>query len=162
CCRTLAGTLIERKFHWKVARVRRRKSKPVSAETDLDMDLPLEIMQRMQLMIFGPRVTEQARPTSVCVAPPDDTDFSYARIAGKGGRAFGYIRIWGFARNLGQRQFVDTFMRLLKQVPPGGLAIDIRGNPGGKIVAGECILQMLTSRHIEPELFQFRNTPLSL
>src|SRR5262249_53503804 len=112
--------------------------------------------------IFGPRVTEQARPTSVCVAPPDDTDFSYARIAGKGGRAFGYIRIWGFARNLGQRQFVDTFMRLLKQVPPGGLAIDIRGNPGGKIVAGEFILQMLTSRHIEPELFQFRNTPLSL
>lgn len=56
------------------------------------------------------------------------------------------------------------FKRVLKSkgFPQEGLIIDVRGNPGGKIRAGERLLQLFTPRRIIPELFEFINTPLNL
>jgi C-terminal processing protease CtpA/Prc len=93
---------------------------------------------------------------------PDDSDFSF-KIINSGNKAYGYIRIWRFAKKAGgPAQFVNEFKELLGRAPASGLIIDIRDNPGGKIVAAERILQTLTSKHIQPELFRFRNTPLNL
>ncbi|MGZ8209043.1 MAG: S41 family peptidase [Burkholderiales bacterium] len=75
--------------------------------------------------------------------------------------AFGYIRIWKFS-DFGQKQFRCEFIKIMKRLPREGLIIDLRGNPGGKINLAEVILQTLTPRRIEPEPFQFRNTPLNL
>ncbi|HKV40742.1 MAG TPA: S41 family peptidase, partial [Blastocatellia bacterium] len=47
-------------------------------------------------------------------------------------------------------------------LPERGLIIDVRGNGGGHIANGERLLQLLTPREIEPELFQFINSPLTL
>jgi hypothetical protein len=59
--------------------------------------------------------------------------------------------------------FVREFERLLGRMPKNGLIIDVRDNPGGKIVAAERILQLLTSRRpIEPERLYFINTPRTL
>ena len=44
-------------------------------------------------------------------------------------------------------------------VPQNGLIIDVRGNGGGLILAGELILQTLTPRTIAPERVQFINGP---
>jgi C-terminal processing protease CtpA/Prc len=134
------------------------------------MDLELDVMRRMRRRIFAPKVTAAARPKAKWTLrprlpqrQPDDTDFFFAKINGRGGKAYGYIRIWRFAKNSGgPSQFVSEFVELLRQTPRDGLIIDIRNNPGGKIVAGERILQTLTGRRIEPELFQFRNTRLNL
>jgi len=38
----------------------------------------------------------------------------------------------------------------------------VRGNPGGKIRAGERLLQLFTPRHVKPELFEFINSSLNL
>jgi hypothetical protein len=47
-------------------------------------------------------------------------------------------------------------------MPKDGLIIDVRGNGGGLIWAGERLLQLLTPKTIEPCRVQFINTPLNL
>jgi C-terminal processing protease CtpA/Prc len=73
----------------------------------------------------------------------------------------GYVRIWTFSVPNADA-FVAEFLRLVEQLPQDGLIIDVRGNGGGLIPAGEQLLQVLTPRVIEPTLFQLRNTPLNL
>ncbi len=73
----------------------------------------------------------------------------------------GYIRIFTFS-TADPAGFVDEFVRLTDQLPRNGLIIDVRGNGGGNITAGERLLQVLTPRTIEPEPVQFVNTPLTL
>ena len=79
------------------------------------------------------------------------------------------IRIWTFApedRDESIDHFLQTFssefIRLLDELPKDGLIIDVRGNGGGIILAGEQLLQLLTPAVIEPERMQFINTPLNL
>ena len=79
----------------------------------------------------------------------------------KSGTVLAYIRIFQF-REASDDEIVAEFVRLLALVPPDGLIIDIRGNPGGWISAAERMLQTLTPERIEPEHFQFINTPLNL
>ena len=73
----------------------------------------------------------------------------------------GYIRIWTFSVESADA-FVAEFIRLIEQLPQEGLVIDVRGNGGGLILAGEQLLQILTPHPIEPTLFQLRNTSLNL
>jgi C-terminal processing protease CtpA/Prc len=47
-------------------------------------------------------------------------------------------------------------------LPTNGLIVDVRGNGGGNIWAGELLLQTLTTRRIEPERFHFINSPSTL
>lgn len=84
-----------------------------------------------------------------------------ARIVETERGTYGYIRIFTF--NVRDDQgFVDEFVRLTGEMPPGGLIIDVRGNGGGLIHAAERLLQLLTPRTIEPQRTQFINTPLNL
>lgn len=80
-----------------------------------------------------------------------------------GGRTFAYVRIVTF--NVpDDTAFVREFVRLIElpQMPKDGLVIDVRGNGGGLIWAGERLLQLLTPRAIEPCRVQFINTPSTL
>ncbi len=79
------------------------------------------------------------------------------------GREFGYIRLFSFDVEDAD-EFVREFRRLITsdEFPQEGLIIDVRGNGGGRIRAGEQLLQLLTPQRIEPELFEFINTPLNL
>jgi C-terminal processing protease CtpA/Prc len=82
--------------------------------------------------------------------------------SGKGKVDYGYIRIFKFSMEQPEA-FVEEFKRLLTCLPVNGLIIDVRDNPGGKIVAAERLLQLLTSRRpIEPERLYFVNTPRTL
>jgi hypothetical protein len=75
---------------------------------------------------------------------------------------YGYIRIFKFSMD-DPEGFVKEFQRLLVCFPENGMIIDVRDNPGGKIVAAERILQLLTPRRpIEPERLYFINTPRTL
>ena len=78
------------------------------------------------------------------------------------GQALGYIRIFSFDVEDAVR-FRTTFARLITQegFPQDGLVLDVRGNPGGNIRAAESLLQLLTPTTIEPESFEFLNTPLN-
>lgn len=87
----------------------------------------------------------------------------YAEVRRVGGRDFGYIRLFSFDVD-DPEEFVDEFARVIKSegFPQEGLIIDVRGNGGGKIRAGERLLQFFTPQRIRPELFEFINTPLNL
>ncbi len=70
---------------------------------------------------------------------------------------FAYIRLYHFsASNVDDiaNDMIDAF----EHIPRNGLIIDMRGNSGGYIAAGERLLQLLTPRTITPTRFQFRAT----
>jgi C-terminal processing protease CtpA/Prc len=71
---------------------------------------------------------------------------------------FGYLRIATFNVEH-DRPFLREFIRLVGQLSPKGLIIDVRGNGGGLITAGERLLQLLTPGPIDPVRFSFLNTP---
>lgn len=69
-----------------------------------------------------------------------------------------YIRILTFNAQDPQA-FVAEFIRILKLLPQNGLILDVRGNGGGNILAGEMLLQTLSPIPVEPERFHFITTP---
>jgi len=74
---------------------------------------------------------------------------------------FGYIRLVTFdVEDIDA--FIGEFVRILTLLPQQGLILDVRGNGGGYIEAGERLLQTLTPKEIEPERFHLINTPLTL
>lgn len=79
------------------------------------------------------------------------------------GRAVSYLRIRTFSVPE-DTAFVNEFLRLIElpDMPKDGLIIDVRGNGGGLIWAGERLLQLLTPKTIEPCRLQFINTPVNL
>jgi C-terminal processing protease CtpA/Prc len=86
-----------------------------------------------------------------------------ARAVPVGGRQVAHIRIHTFMVD-DDDQFVNEFLRLitLPAMPQDGLIIDVRGNGGGLIWAGERLLQLLTPRTIEPCRAQLISTPQNL
>ena len=87
----------------------------------------------------------------------------YAEIRRVGGQDYGYIRLFSFDVSDPDR-FVEQFVDLITsdEFPQNGLILDVRGNGGGKIRAGERLLQLFTPNRIKPEPFEFINTPLNL
>lgn len=87
----------------------------------------------------------------------------YAESRTVDGRDFGYIRLFSFQMDEPD-EFVKDFTKVIlsETFPQEGLIIDVRGNGGGKIPAGERLLQLFTPRTIKPERFEFINTPLNL
>lgn len=90
-------------------------------------------------------------------------DIFYAEVRKARGRDFGYVRLFSFDVD-DPEEFVEEFRRVITspEFPQEGLMIDVRGNPGGKIRAGERLLQLFTPRHVKPELFEFINSSLNL
>jgi len=74
---------------------------------------------------------------------------------------YGYLRIFSFDVT-SPDGFIDACRSLLARLPQDGLILDIRGNPGGNILAAEKLLQLFTPRRIQPARMQFINTRLTL
>lgn len=89
-------------------------------------------------------------------------DVFSARVVTVDRRAYAYIRIFTFSVG-DDVAFVNEFLRLmdLPAMPRDGLIIDVRGNGGGLIWAGERLLQLFTPRTIEPCRAQFINTQMN-
>jgi len=144
-----------------------------------NVDRSLWLVQRTHRALFGretqPRSTEKLEPVSLeefCKFEESsqlyDTKFPDMKCAAlsDGERAFGLIRIFDFSTEIGHipqgpEEFLVEFINTLGILPETGLVIDIRGNPGGKILAGEYLLQTLTPRWITPERFHFLNSPFT-
>ncbi|HEU5239766.1 MAG TPA: S41 family peptidase [Pyrinomonadaceae bacterium] len=101
-------------------------------------------------------------PTDVRVRKRFEENF-YAESRKINGREFGYIRLFSFEVEKSDN-FVTEFKRVITSpgFPQQGLIIDVRGNGGGRIRAGERLLQLFTPRRIKPELFEFINSPVNL
>ncbi|MDX6575540.1 MAG: hypothetical protein QOE96_1493 [Blastocatellia bacterium] len=90
-------------------------------------------------------------------------DIFYAEVKKVDGKDLGYLRVFSFDVE-DPEKFVSEVCRVIRSpdFPQEGLIVDVRGNGGGKIRAGERLLQLFTPHRIQPELFEFINTPLNL
>ncbi|MFI2437238.1 S41 family peptidase [Streptomyces sp. NPDC018693] len=134
------------------------------------LDLDGDEAQRARVLLFAPQVVAQERAAEADEPLPDlgagevastMPGVFRARTVRTASGTFGHIRIFTFnVDNPGR--FVAEFVRLIRQLPQGGLVVDVRDNGGGHIHAAEFTLQTLTPRRITPEPVQFVNTPLNL
>jgi hypothetical protein len=76
-------------------------------------------------------------------------------------RRVGYLRVWSFA-DTDATAVRDEASRLIGLLPPHGLVLDLRGNPGGNVPTAELLLQVFTAGHIVPAGFSLANTTLTL
>ena len=87
---------------------------------------------------------------------PDTLRAQTLRVSGA---SIGYLRIWGFETD--SDEFIAELQRLIPLLPSRGLIIDVRGNPGGYILAAELALQLFTPKRIEPVRFSVLATPFT-
>lgn len=148
-----------------------QSSQPSSKNTKISVAHEVDQHRQIRKLISAPYiVTKSAKLARAAdkkrfLEEKTDTvmvdDFK-AKIVKSGQVEYGYIRIFKFSMEEPEA-FVQEFKRLLSCLPANGLIIDVRDNPGGKIVAAERILQLLTPRRpIEPERLYFINTPRTL
>jgi C-terminal processing protease CtpA/Prc len=145
----------------------------------LGIDIQTENIRRARKMLFAPEAMELERqvtatfeargglePGEAIPEPgmanvstfPDKLQF---RPVSTAHGEFGYIRIRSFAVD-DVDGFVAEVARIVRLLPQNGLIVDVRGNGGGTIMAGERLLQLFTPKNIEPERLHFINTPLTL
>ena len=187
-----SGRLREIRFVWEVLNLEQPMEgiDPLSARGEaarlFGIDAKSDLERRARKKLFAPEAIEVERKvagsaslasirgdsvgTSVETSAGDEVDFtrvstmprvfSFRTVKTKSGK-FGYIRIRTFnVQN--HDNFVNEFVRIAALLPQNGLIIDVRGNGGGNIIAGERLLQVLTPNHIDPEPLHFINTSLTL
>lgn len=173
--RSLDGRQLEHKQEWAIFTPQLSRTMAAGSGSrkarKLGIDLQRAVVNEVRKVLFAPEaissenalrrrkakriaVDEQSLKTSlprIFRAYPVPTNRS----------RFGYIRIFNFEAH-DTDEFVREFIRLMELLPQNGLIIDVRGNGGGYVECGERLLQLLTPHQIEPELFEFINTPLNL
>lgn len=95
--------------------------------------------------------------TEISTTIPDTLRVQALQVPG--GDPVGYLRIWGFDTE--PDAFIRELQRLIPLLPPAGLIIDVRGNPGGYILAAEMALQLFSPKTIEPTRFSVLATPFT-
>jgi C-terminal processing protease CtpA/Prc len=156
---------------------------PNSAENPLShslgIDIQTESIRRTRKMLFRPEAMDLERRVTAAfeskgglepgeaIPDPDMADIStfpdklqFRKVNTPHGD-LGYLRIQSFHVD-DVDGFVAEVVRIVRLLPQNGLIIDVRGNGGGTIMAGERILQLFTPNTIEPERFHFINSALTL
>jgi endonuclease G, mitochondrial len=165
---------------------------PLSAEaaSALGLDLEGDLHRRLSALLYSPEklaerqrikvAKESANYAAEYGSSPEEAVTVAAATVGQGlqstmpdvfdvsalnilGRTVGYLRIRTFMVNRDE-PFVAEVVRLLEHTdfPKDGMILDVRGNGGGLIWAGERLLQLFTSNQIEPTRAQFAVTPLTV
>jgi len=165
---SVQGITYEERFTWQGFDTTQTPATPSIGRnlTGFGGDLELLHLQHAKRVRFAPRSfdTPPARPPTPAetgvpqiIGTDGSGNFDYGSVTTKYG-TYGYVRLWAFSAN-GPDDIVNAFIPALSQLPRNGLIIDMRGNSGGYIAAGERVLQLFTSQHIKPTRFQFRLTP---
>lgn len=145
----------------------------------LGLDLQGEILRRAKVVLLVPKVATREREMQ---QQPEKDRSSYTDANGTaidlrtesilpdrinfrrvGDGRFGYLRIFSFMppKTVTVDDFVNEVARIVKLLPENGLIVDVRGNGGGVIMAGERLLKMFTQSQIVAEPLHFLNTPLT-
>ena len=134
------------------------------------VDPAAAITRRAKMLLFAPgaltgkQATAQPTPKSPSgrkaptaqVIETELTGTLKAESLAAPGGAIGYLRIYGF--DVPPEDFIPELLRLIPLLPDNGLVIDVRGNPGGYILAAETALQLFTPKPIHPTRFSLLST----
>ena len=130
----------------------------------LGVDARAEQARRAKKLLFAPAAVAAERAAAADEVPEGESTMpdvlSFKTVTTPDGD-FGYVRIWSFSVD-DPDAFVAEFVRIIELLPRTGLIVDVRGNGGGVITAGEGLLQLLTPRPIDPARMHFVNTELTL
>lgn len=123
-----------------------------------------EAARRARMLLYAPRAFEGAQaqaPSPIKTGRGKAAEASIIATAlpetlkamtiDATGGPFGYLRIYAFDSL--PDSFIPELTRLLGLLPDRGLIVDVRGNPGGYIVAAEMALQLFTPNEIQPTRF---------
>jgi hypothetical protein len=144
------------------------------ATPEREVDLEAARLAWLRTLLFAPRIANLVTTGRAEAGSPDEIDVPprfatslQARIVPGLDPPVGHLRIRNFTPPTTEtgpdvEGFVNQFLDLLAQMPPNGLILDIRGNPGGNAVMAELCLQALTPRRIDSEPLQFLCSPLNL
>ena len=183
----LDGQSHETRIPWQVYKPDAQGFAPAPVQSGavaraIGMDYLTETVRRTKVRLFHREVSDKARALkaahtygAVEQAPAFDLaktssmpDILAFRTIPSPEGDLGYLRIYSFAPpdELGDPdQFVESFcaevVRILGLLPQNGLILDVRGNGGGIILAGERLLQLFTPKHIVPERFDFINSQMT-
>jgi DNA/RNA endonuclease G (NUC1) len=156
----------------------------------LGLDLEGDVRRRLNALLFSPqklaerrRIRRASESTGYATARGDSPEEAVAiataaavqglqstmpdvfdvRTFDHGSRKVGYLRIRTFSVPRDE-PFVNEVIRLLQHpdFPKDRMILDVRGNGGGLIWAGERLLQLFTAKRIEPTRAQFAVTPLTV
>ena len=165
------GKNLEVRFEWRIFEPTPAPGgvEPNAAEREsarrLGIDVTTEVARRAKKLLFNKPAMDFERDAATAAVDlatqstmPDVLSF---RPVPTPSGTFGYIRIWTFDVE-DVDGFLNEVIRILDLLPGNGLILDVRGNGGGIITAGELMLQLFTPRSIQPELFHFINAPLTL
>ncbi|MBO3752775.1 hypothetical protein J5X84_42570 [Streptosporangiaceae bacterium NEAU-GS5] len=163
----LQGAAREIRVQWKVTLPQTPADQALAGESELCVDVEALRVAEVRTRLFAPDVVARRSGARTADAAPGaiEVPAAYAGVfeARRTGTGFGYLRIRTFVSPDDDiAGMVRQFIGLIDQLPPNGLILDIRGNPGGHGVAAELMLQALTARPFQPEPFQFLSTSLNL
>lgn len=153
----------EEKFDWQGFDVGLAPDHPFSgrALTGFGGDPDLIDAQQVKRSLFAPKSfdTQQGGEAEqgFSLINSSVSNFAYRTNLQTASGTFGYIRLWHF-RAGSPDEILNAMVPVLDRMPKEGLIIDIRGNSGGWIAAGERLLQLFTPNTIVPTRFQFRVT----
>ena len=145
--------------HWLVYQTTAAPAAKNSRTKRSSVDVQKTKINQVRRDLFAPREV----PSQAGYARVFYTEVRTVRLPKLGTQKVGYVRLYDFEVGA-HGPFVEAFKRVITAdgFPQDGLIIDVRGNPGGRIRAGERLLQLFTPRRIKPELFEFITTPLNL
>ena len=164
------GDVHELRAEWMLFEPRQgadAREMPFEAAAAQGIDIEQSLVRVAKRILFAPEVNERmaqvaAMPVGAAAESLDSImpEILEARTVDTPWGEFGCLRIRSFSVDDADR-FVGEVLRLIELLPQHGLIVDVRGNGGGLILAGEQLLQLFTPRRIQPTLFQLRNTPLN-
>ncbi|WP_051274343.1 S41 family peptidase [Cellulomonas sp. URHD0024] len=162
-----AGDAADRtiRFEWHAIAPATASTAPDAVElrTRRAVDSTSETARRARKLLFQPGLWQQdlAGPDLVARAsswmPTALPDAISAREVPTSHGVVGYLRLWTF--DVGHSdEFLDEIDRVVRALPSRGLIIDVRSNPGGVIEVAERLLQLFTTKTVEPVRFALRAT----
>ncbi|MFB7475062.1 S41 family peptidase [Kitasatospora sp. NPDC056184] len=155
--RTPDGRLGETRVPWRVRAADRRQGRhqdPVpTLGTHLGIDAGNEATRQAKRALFAPPPARR----SAARAPRDV--LAYRRTRGR--RPYGYLRVFSF-NVASARRFAEQVAALAAAAPADGLIVDVRGNPGGNILAAEAALRVLGAGPVDPVRFALPTTRTAL
>jgi hypothetical protein len=130
-------------------------SSPAPSALHVAADPARQAVRRARTLLFAPDAWTAG--TARRRRRPSFDDVVTATVLPGG---LGHLRLWTFDVQ-DDDAYVEHVAGLLDDLPPAGLVVDLRGNPGGLVWAAERLLQLFTDAEIAPTRFSLLATPLT-
>lgn len=159
------GPLREQRIEWRIVQPARVPGARGTAERHATragapalrraVNPAAEALRHAKMLMFAPQALARRVPAAArgkAALASRLPDFFRTEVVDTPHGRLPLLRIYSFNIE-DDSAFIDELVRLLPHLPPEGLVIDIRDNPGGNIWAAERALQLFTDRPITPTRF---------